>query len=143
VLVQGVDLWLNVPRVPMEASGTSGMKAALNGVPQLSTADGWWAEAYNGHNGWTNATAAVETDAPETNALAAEQLYGLFEQEVVPTFYQRDASGLPRQWIGMMKQAIRVAGLQFMARRMLIEYVRNCYMPAIAGDNVPDAPPTA
>ncbi len=143
VLVQGVDLWLNLPRVPMEASGTSGMKAALNGVPQLSTADGWWAEGYNGHNGWTNATPAFEEDTAEANARAAAQLYSLFEQEVVPTFYQRDASGLPRQWIGMMKQAMRVAGLQFMARRMLIEYVRNCYIPAIAGDTVPDAPPTA
>ena len=119
------------------------MKAALNGVPQLSTADGWWAEGYNGHNGWTIATPAVESDAPETNAAAAGQLYSLLEQEVVPTYYTRDSTGMPRQWIAMMKQAMRVAGLQFTARRMLIEYVRTCYVPSITGDPVPDAPPTA
>ena len=143
VLVQGVDLWLNLPRVPMEASGTSGMKAALNGVPQLSTSDGWWAEGYNGHNGWTIPTSPLEEDSPAADGLAAGHLYTLLEREVVPSFYERDADGLPRQWIATMKQAMQAAGRQFTARRMLLEYVRNCYLPSILGDAVSDAPPTA
>jgi starch phosphorylase len=143
VLVQGVDLWLNVPRVPLEASGTSGMKAALNGVPQLSTADGWWAEGYNGLNGWTVPTGPVEDDTPEADGLAAEHLYTLLENEVVPSFYKRDTVGLPRDWIATMKQAIRAGGRHFTARRMLIEYVRDSYLPSMLGDGTPDVPPTA
>jgi starch phosphorylase len=143
VLVQGVDLWLNMPRVPMEASGTSGMKAALNGVPQLSTVDGWWAEGYDGHNGWAVATPAREDDSPEGDALAVEQLYQLLEREVVPMYYERDAQGLPRRWLAMMKHAMAVAGLRFSGRRMLTEYVRDYYVPSMVGDAVPDAPPTA
>ena len=143
VLVQGVDLWLNVPRVPMEASGTSGMKAALNGVPQVSTPDGWWAEGFNGQNGWTIPTPAFEADSPEEVAAVATQLYELLEQEVVPSFYDRDTDGIPRRWVAMMKQAMRVVGLQFTARRMVTEYVQECYVPAVAGDAAPDEPPTA
>jgi starch phosphorylase len=143
VMVQGVDLWLNVPRVPMEASGTSGMKAALNGVPQLSTRDGWWAEGYDGRNGWTIPTSAVEDDSPEADALAAEHFYTLLEGEVVPSFYDRNEAGLPVGWIAMMKHAIRAAGGEFSARRMVKEYVRHCYLPSILGESIADAPPTA
>jgi starch phosphorylase len=128
-LVQGVDLWLNLPRVPLEASGTSGMKAALNGVPQLSTFDGWWAEAYNGRNGW------VIPPAPESgdvDAADADQLYRLLESEVIPLFYARDEQGIPRGWVDRMKHALHVAGQGFTARRMVREYVTGYYLPAMS-----------
>jgi len=117
-LVQGADLWLNVPRAPLEACGTSGMKAALNGVPQLSTLDGWWAEGYMGLNGW-----AVPPAQPgETVDLAdGERLFDLLEQQVVPMFYKRDARGLPVEWLQRMKHAIKTAGERFTARRMVNE----------------------
>ena len=127
-LVQGVDLWLNLPRVPMEASGTSGMKAALNGVPQLSTMDGWWAEAYNGRNGWAIPPAGPDGDA---DAADAEQLYRLLESEVIPLFYARDEHGIPREWVDRMKHALHVAGQGFTARRMLREYVAEYYAPSL------------
>ncbi|MBU6365967.1 MAG: alpha-glucan family phosphorylase [Gemmatimonadetes bacterium] len=139
LLVQGVDLWLNLPRVPLEASGTSGMKAALNGVPQLSTIDGWWEEGFEGNNGWA---IPPEVDGDD-GVLTADRLYALLEEEVVPRYYDRDAHGLPRQWLAMMKHAIRVAGQQFTARRMLEQYARAYYAPAILGDNLPDDPPSA
>lgn len=139
LLVQGVDLWLNLPRVPLEASGTSGMKAALNGVPQLSTIDGWWEEGYEGNNGWA-IEPAVDDDSGEATA---ERLYQLLEQEVVPRYYDRDQNDLPRPWIRMMKHAIRVAGQQFTARRMVEQYARGYYAPAILGDALPDDPPIA
>ncbi|MEN9509383.1 MAG: hypothetical protein RLZZ621_1946 [Gemmatimonadota bacterium] len=139
LLVQGVDLWLNLPRVPLEASGTSGMKAALNGVPQLSTIDGWWEEGFDGTNGWA-IEPEVDDDAGEKTA---DRFYQLLEQEVVPRFYERDANELPRRWLHMMKHAIRVAGQQFTARRMVEQYARAYYAPAMLGDSLPDDPPTA
>jgi len=139
-LVQGVDLWLNLPRVPLEASGTSGMKAALNGVPQLSTRDGWWDEGYEGENGWALPVAPADED---TDAADAASLYRLLESEVVPLFYDRDARGLPLGWIRRMKQAIRVAGSRFTARRMVQEYIREYYVPAAAGPAPGDEPPSA
>jgi starch phosphorylase len=142
VLVQGVDLWLNLPRPPMEASGTSGMKAALNGVPQLSSADGWWEEGFDGRNGWSIGTAGDGLDVADADAAAATQLYDLLEREVVPTFYDVDADGIPHRWIAVMKQAMSVAGARFTARRMLTEYVEDSYVPSILGDSVSDAPPT-
>ena len=139
-LVQGVDLWLNLPRVPMEASGTSGMKAALNGVPQLSTLDGWWHEAYEGLNGWAIPPASTRATPDEWDA---ERLYRLLEEQVVPAFYTRDENGIPSGWVQKMKHALRVAGQQFNARRMVVEYVRQSYAPAMAGNGSPDDPPTA
>lgn len=139
LLVQGVDLWLNLPRVPLEASGTSGMKAALNGVPQLSTIDGWWEEGYEGNNGWS---IEPEVDSDEGSS-TARRLYELLEQEVVPRYYDRDKSELPRRWLLMMKHAVRVAGQQFTARRMVEQYARGYYAPSILGDALPDDPPTA
>ncbi|MBT8337028.1 MAG: alpha-glucan family phosphorylase, partial [Gemmatimonadetes bacterium] len=107
-LVQGVDLWLNLPRAPLEASGTSGMKAALNGVPQMSTLDGWWAEGYTGHNGWTLPLVLGDDDV--VDEADHEQVFALLERDVVPRYYRLDENGLPLDWIAMMKHAITEAG---------------------------------
>src|SRR5256712_232616 len=139
-LVQGVDLWLNVPRPPLEACGTSGMKAALNGVPQLSTLDGWWAEGYDGPNGWAIPPAPTGQDA---EAADAEQLYRLLEGEVVPLFYDRDPQGVPRGWVENMRHALRTAGARFTAQRMVRQYVSEYYLPAMRGEQPADDPPTA
>ncbi|MEX2156713.1 MAG: alpha-glucan family phosphorylase [Gemmatimonadales bacterium] len=136
-LVQGVDLWLNLPRPPLEACGTSGMKAGVNGVPQLSTLDGWWHEGYDGRNGWAipQAPSGADVDASDADAL-----YRQLEAEVVPLFYDRDAQGIPRGWVDKMKHAIRVSGQRFNAHRMVREYVTNYFVP---GDSPADDPPTA
>jgi starch phosphorylase len=139
-LVQGVDLWLNVPRVPLEASGTSGMKAALNGVPQLSTLDGWWAEGFNGENGWAIPVADAESDE-EVDALDHENLFKILEREVVPLYYRLDERGLPAGWVRMMKEAIRVAGSEFTTARMVREYADRYYAPALSGTVEGDDPP--
>ena len=137
-LVEGVDLWLNLPVVPMEACGTSGMKAAMNGVPQLGTADGWWAEGYDGYNGWLIPEAPHGTDP---DAWDAEHLYALLENEVVPTFFDRDKRGVPRKWVIHMKHALKVAGERFAARRMVQSYANDYYVPAMRGDPFEDDPP--
>jgi len=129
-LVQGCDVWLNNPRKPMEASGTSGMKAALNGVPHLSIGDGWWAEGYDGSNGWTIDGGASGDDAA-VDAADAAALYRLLEEEIVPAYYERDASGVPHRWMAVVKQAIRTVAPRFSARRMVKEYVERMYAPAI------------
>ncbi len=139
-LVQGVDLWLNLPRPPLEASGTSGMKAALNAVPQLSTLDGWWAEGYDGRNGWAIPAAP---DGADADAADAEQLYRLLEEDVVPLFYTRDARDVPLGWVEKMKHALRVAGQQFTAQRMVRQYATEHYVPAITEQLSGDDPPTA
>jgi glycogen phosphorylase len=139
-LVQGVDLWLNLPRPPLEASGTSGMKAGLNAVPQLSTLDGWWAEGYDGQNGWA---IPPSPDGADADAADAERLYRLLEDEVVPLFYRRDARDVPIGWAEKMKHALRVAGQRFTARRMVRQYVTEHYVPAISGRLPADDPPTA
>ncbi|MEW5914795.1 MAG: alpha-glucan family phosphorylase [Gemmatimonadota bacterium] len=139
-LTQGVDLWMNLPRVPLEASGTSGMKAALNGLPQLSTLDGWWYEGYDGLNGWAIPPESSRQTADEWDA---EQLYQLLEKEIVPLYYERDERGIPRGWTERMKHALRTSGARFTARRMLREYVRQSYAPAMRGDLNGDDPPTA
>jgi starch phosphorylase len=139
-LVQGVDLWLNLPRVPMEASGTSGMKAALNFVPQLSTLDGWWAEGFNGENGWAIPKAEAEGD--ELDTIDHESLYTLLEREVVPAYYTRDDRGLPSAWIARMKQAAIVGAKTFTTRRMVQEYTERFYVPALRGITEGDDPPT-
>ncbi len=138
-LVQGVDLWLNLPRAPMEASGTSGMKAALNGVPQLSTLDGWWAEGYTGKNGWTLPLALGEPDV--VDAADHEQVFSILEREVVPRYYRRNEAGLPTEWIATMKESIFEAGRFFTTRRMVQEYTRDYYLPALRGDAPDEDPP--
>ena len=139
-LVQGADLWLNLPRPPLEACGTSGMKAGLNGVPQLSTLDGWWAEGFDGGNGWAIPAAAPGEDG---DAADAERLYRLLEEQVVPLYYARDARGIPIYWTEKMKGAVRAAGLRFTAQRMVREYVTKYYVPAIRRELIPDDPPSA
>lgn len=118
-LVNGVDVWLNNPEPPKEASGTSGQKASLNGVLNLSVLDGWWCEGYNGKNGW-----AIEG---ETDEATAGSLYSLLEQEIVPRYYRRDANGIPREWVDWMKEAVRSTAAPFSARRMVKEYVSSSY----------------
>ena len=143
-LVEGVDLWLNLPRPPLEASGTSGMKAALNAVPQLSTLDGWWAEGYDGRNGWAIPAAPDGGGGGgDADAADAEQLYRLLEEEVVPLFYTRDGRDVPTGWVEKMKHALCVAGQRFTARRMVRQYVTEHYVPAIKGQGPGDDPPTA
>ncbi|HMA43359.1 MAG TPA: alpha-glucan family phosphorylase [Gemmatimonadales bacterium] len=139
-LIQGVDLWLNVPRAPLEASGTSGMKAALNGVPQLSTLDGWWHEGFEGKNGWA---IPPVTNGEEPDEADAERLYQVLEEQVVPLFYARDERGVPLGWVERMKQALRVAGERFTARRMVQQYAAQYYVPVMRGEPTVDDPPTA
>jgi starch phosphorylase len=139
-ILQGVDLWVNLPVLPMEASGTSGMKAALNAIPQVSTLDGWWAEGYTGLNGWA---LPVATGAPDPDAVDATSLYDLLEREIVPMYYDRDAQGLPRAWLLRMKHALFEAGAHFTAARMVREYARRFYVPAMTGLVEGDDPPAA
>ncbi|MGE0886923.1 MAG: alpha-glucan family phosphorylase [Blastocatellales bacterium] len=134
-LVRGVDVWLNNPRPPLEASGTSGQKAALNGVPHFSVLDGWWYEGYQGTNGW-----AIEPSVPEgvsddyRDEADAEALYKVLESEVVPLYYDRDSDGIPRRWIQVVKEAIRTSAPVFSARRMVKEYAERMYVPAMSAD---------
>lgn len=126
-LVQSVDVWLNVPRRPMEASGTSGEKVAMNGGLNLSILDGWWLEGYDGSNGFAIGNGTDTTDVAAIDASDAESLYRTLEQDVVPAFYSRDNNGLPRQWIGMMKRAIESLAPRFNSNRMVEDYVRLIY----------------
>jgi len=132
-MVQGVDIWLNTPRRPREASGTSGMKAALNGVLNFSILDGWWREGFNGRNGWAIGDDIVEADDPDAqDAADAKCLYDVLENEIVPLYYeQRSADNLPAEWIARLKESIRTLGGQFSMRRMVKEYMTSMYEPAI------------
>jgi starch phosphorylase len=125
-LTAGCDVWLNVPRPPLEASGTSGMKAVLNGGLHLSVLDGWWCEAFNGSNGWAIASDAG-LDAPIQDARDADALYHLLEAEVVPLFYSRDAGKVPRAWIARIKESMRTLGPLVSMSRPLGEYVSRMY----------------
>ncbi len=126
-MVHGCDVWLNTPRKPFEASGTSGMKAAVNGVPNLSIGDGWWAEGYTGANGWLIDGKSESLNPAEVDAADAEALYWLLETEVVPTFYDRDAQGTPHAWLRIVREAIRTVMPRFSARRMMKQYVESMY----------------
>ena len=130
-LVQGCDVWLNNPRKPLEASGTSGMKAAINGVPHLSIGDGWWAEGFTGANGWVIDGGAPQDNHDAVDAADAASLYRLLEEEVVPAFYDRDRSNVPRRWVAVVKEAIRTVAPRFSARRMVKEYCEKMYAPAL------------
>lgn len=129
-LVQGVDVWLNTPRWPMEASGTSGQKAALNGVINCSVLDGWWQEGYNGANGWGIQPLPHSADQQAQDKHDAEELYRLLEQEIVPLYYQRDLDGIPRGWVQMVKECLRTVAPQFCTKRMVKEYVETMYTAA-------------
>jgi starch phosphorylase len=125
-LVAGCDVWVNLPRPPNEASGTSGMKAALNGGLNLSVLDGWWAEAFDGTNGW-DIDGDVDDDEAAQDDRHATRLYDLLEHEVVPLFYRRDVHGVPQGWVDMIKSSLRTLVPRFAATRMLEDYVRDVY----------------
>jgi starch phosphorylase len=135
-MVQGVDCWLNTPRRPMEASGTSGMKAAANGVLNISISDGWWCEAENlGENGWTIGHGESYANTDEQDLVESQMLYELLEREVVPIFYDRSRDGLPREWISRMKSAIRTISPYFSTHRMVQEYAERFYLPCTVRRN--------
>ncbi len=127
-LVQSVDVWLNVPRRPLEASGTSGEKVAINGGLNLSILDGWWPEGYDGTNGWAIGSEPPDGAAHDEDAHDAESLYHVLENEVVPTFYERDEHGIPRRWVHMMKRSIETLAPAFNSDRMVQEYTRKIYV---------------
>jgi alpha-glucan phosphorylase-like protein len=129
MLVQGCDVWLNTPRRPQEASGTSGQKVPVNGGINLSVLDGWWAEGYRGDNGWAIGNGAPAAGEDE-DALDAEALYRLLEEEVVPGFFERGDDGLPHRWIEMMKASIESVVPQFSAHRMVRDYAEQIDRPA-------------
>ncbi len=129
MLVQGVDLWLNTPRRPLEASGTSGQKVAMNGGLNFSIADGWWPEGFNGDNGWVIGSEESMSDEARQDAADAESLYEILESEIVPLYYERDGDDLPRRWIAMMKASIASLTPRFSARRMVRDYAEQAYLP--------------
>jgi starch phosphorylase len=135
-LVQGCDVWMNNPRKPLEASGTSGMKAAINGTPHLSIGDGWWAEGFTGENGWLIEGHADPNDYGAQDWADVQSIYSLIENSLVPAFYDRDANGIPRRWLQVVKQSIRTVLPHFSTRRMVKEYVRNVYLPALRQESV-------
>ncbi len=131
-LVQGVDVWMNTPLRPNEASGTSGMKAALNGTLNFSVLDGWWHEGYNGSNGWTIGDETVYQDPNQQDDADSRSLYDTLENEIVPLYYHRRSSdSLPGEWIARVKESIRTLAPQFSMQRMLKEYVNELYLPAM------------
>ncbi len=132
-LVQGVDLWLNNPRRPLEASGTSGQKVVLNGGLNCSVLDGWWAEAYDGKNGFAIGTGRIHANQDIQDARDSEELYRVLTEEVIPLFYDRDVDHLPQAWIAHMKRAIRTLGWRFSADRMVMDYATHAYVPAAGG----------
>ncbi len=138
-LIQGVDVWLNTPRRPNEASGTSGQKAALNGVLNFSILDGWWREGYNGKNGWAIGQDTMYDDPEMQDEADAESLYDILENEIVPLYYRKQASdGLPGDWITLMKESIRTLAPQFCTRRMVIEYLERLYLPGVQEQHILD-----
>jgi glycogen phosphorylase len=132
-LIQGVDVWLNNPRRPLEASGTSGQKVVLNGGLNMSILDGWWAEAYNGRNGFAIGTGTHHVDDKITDERDGQALFNVLENEVIPTFYDRDIDGLPQRWIKMMMNSISSLAWRFSAHRMVMDYTRASYVPAAGG----------
>ena len=132
-MIQGVDVWLNNPRRPLEASGTSGQKAVLNGALNLSVRDGWWAEAYDGANGFSIGNGRHHVDDTITDQREADSLYHVLEQQVIPMFYDRDIDGLPQQWIKYMMNSISTLAWRFSAHRMVMDYATRCYVPAAGG----------
>lgn len=129
-MVQGVDVWLNTPLRPMEASGTSGMKAAFNGGLNMSILDGWWCEGYQGNNGWAIGKGEIYEDVEYQNEVEARAIYDLLEKEVVPNFYNQNGDGVPRAWIATIKASMQSLCPVFSTDRMVQEYVRESYFPA-------------
>ncbi len=132
-LVQGVDVWMNTPRRPNEASGTSGMKAALNGGLNFSILDGWWREGFNNRNGWSIGTDTEYVNPEEQDAADAQSIYETLENQIIPLFYERNGENIPAEWLKMVKENMRTLTPQFSLRRMLKEYVTDYYLPSIEG----------
>ena len=132
-LVQGIDVWLNNPRRPLEASGTSGQKVVLNGGLNFSVLDGWWAEAYNGSNGFAIGQGRSHVSDETTDARDAADLYRVLEDELIPMYYDRDDDGLPREWIARMMNSIGSLAWRFSSHRMVMDYCRSAYIPAAGG----------
>ncbi len=132
-IVQGVDVWLNNPRRPLEASGTSGQKVVLNGGLNFSILDGWWAEAFDGSNGFAIGNGKVHVDQNIQDERDAKSFFDVLQREVIPLFYERDADDLPQKWISRMKRAVRTLGWRFNADRMVMDYVQQTYIPAAGG----------
>jgi starch phosphorylase len=130
-LVQGVDVWLNTPRRGMEASGTSGMKAAANGVPNCSILDGWWVEGYAPDLGWAIGRGEDYTDSGYQDHIESMALYDLLEKQIIPQFYHRGVDNIPREWIGRMKNCMRKLASVFNTNRMVQEYCERFYIPAV------------
>lgn len=128
-LVSGVDVWLNNPRRPMEASGTSGQKASVNGVINFSVLDGWWAEGYNQENGWTIGTNAEYSSYEEQDIADSQSMYHTLEEKIIPTYYQKDANGISEKWMKIMKNSIMSTGGKYSTSRMLVDYTNNLYIP--------------
>ncbi len=137
MLVQGCDVWLNTPRRPHEASGTSGQKAAVNGVLNLSILDGWWPEGWDGENGWAFGSESASDEDSRQDQEDALALYRTLEEEVVPAYYERDADGLPRAWVARMKRAMATVGPRFSSSRMVRDYAEKAYLPLAVGSEEP------
>jgi len=131
-LVRGVDVWINTPRRPWEASGTSGMKVLVNGGINLSILDGWWAEAYSPEVGWALGDGHEHGDDPAWDAIEAEELYDILEQQVIPEFYNRNKKGIPTKWLKRMRESMALLTPKFSAERTVKEYTELHYLPAAA-----------
>jgi len=131
-LVQGVDVWVNTPRRPWEACGTSGMKVLVNGGLNLSELDGWWAEAFQPQVGWSLGDGREHGDDPAWDAVEAMRLFELLEQQIIPEFYERDAAGIPQAWVARVRQSMATLTAAYSANRSVREYLEQCYLPAVA-----------
>ena len=130
-LVQSVDVWLNNPRMPLEASGTSGQKAGLNGVINLSVLDGWWPEGYNGDNGWAIGSETVYHNEAYQDSADSDSLYEILEESLIPLYYDRDENGVPVKWVKVMKESIKSLASRFSTQRMLQDYCSKLYVPSM------------
>ncbi|MCJ7825612.1 MAG: alpha-glucan family phosphorylase [Anaerolineales bacterium] len=130
-ILQGVDVWLNTPLRPNEASGTSGQKAALNGVINFSILDGWWREGFDGSNGWAIGNQQDAPDLKAQDAADVESLYHILEEQIVPLYYDRTADNLPCEWLGLMRHSIKSLAPAFSMKRMVKQYMTDMYLPAL------------
>jgi len=142
LLTQGVDVWMNTPRRPNEASGTSGEKAALNGVLNFSVLDGWWREGYTGLNGWAIGKDTNYVNTEEQDEADADSLYDILENQIIPLYYQiRSSDSLPGEWIAKVKESLMTLSPRFSMRRMVKQYMNEFYLPAMSGEEITEPEP--